>query len=148
MEQIITLQRFHKGANDTVGRITMPSGFHYYTLEPTYRGDNMPHDKIKGRTAIPQGTYPVVSYPSAKHRCMVPLLKNVPGFDMIEIHVGNTYKDSEGCILIGKACQVNDEEDSQAINRVLYSKVAYSDFYREFAKLEKAGTVKIKIENL
>lgn len=50
--------------------------------------------------AIPCGTFPVTLYDSPKHG-RVPLLHDVPGRTWIEIHPGNTIKDTEGCILVG-----------------------------------------------
>lgn len=144
----IVLLRFHFGGQDTVGRITMPSGNRYFTLEPTYRGDNMPKDKIYGKTAIPQGKYRLTPYPSPKHRMTVPLLHDVPGFDMIEIHKGNTCKDTQGCILIGTGAQLTPEQDTKAINTVSNSAAAYSSFYAEFTNLLKQGNVYLQIQNV
>ena len=63
-------------------------------------------------TAIPTGTYKVTlnvkspKYSRIKkyHFCKgyMPRLCNVPGFDGVLIHPGNTAADSAGCILVGK----------------------------------------------
>jgi hypothetical protein len=50
---------------------------------------------------IPAGTYKVTLYQSPEHG-LVPLLNDVPGRSMIEIHEGNWESDSKGCILVGK----------------------------------------------
>lgn len=50
---------------------------------------------------IPVGTYPISVYMSPKNGFNVYLLSDVPGYDMIEIHPGNTYADTAGCILVG-----------------------------------------------
>lgn len=68
--------------------------------------------KNPSKTAIPKGKYQVtldivspkygkVTY--YKNLCggKVPRLLNVPGFDGILIHKGNTEKDSAGCIIVG-----------------------------------------------
>ena len=46
---------------------------------------------------------------------------NVPAFDGVLIHIGNTAKDSEGCILVGKNKEVGKVLDSTATFKSLYS---------------------------
>jgi hypothetical protein len=57
--------------------------------------------KIKHETAIPYGRYEVVMSYSEKFKAFLPLLTNVPYFDGIRIHAGNTQNDSSGCLLPG-----------------------------------------------
>ncbi len=68
--------------------------------------------KVRGETAIPCGRYAVaMDVVSNKYRrsafmlevcgARVPRLRNVPGFEGILIHTGNTAKDTEGCVLVG-----------------------------------------------
>ena len=72
------------------------------TLEPTWRDYRHGGRKIKGRSAIPEGRYPVVITYSPKMKQWLPLLVNVPMFSGIRIHAGNTAEDTQGCILVGQ----------------------------------------------
>ena len=79
------------------------------TLEDTDRGlrqdmhlEEIKKKKVYGQTAIPSGSYECVYTYSNRFNKMLPLLKDVPGFDGIRIHSGNSAKDTLGCILVGK----------------------------------------------
>ena len=63
--------------------------------------------KVPGYTAIPYGTYEVKYRWSNKNKMRVPGLCNVKGFGDIEIHVGNSSADCEGCILVGVQDKAN-----------------------------------------
>lgn len=72
------------------------------TLEPTWRDYAHGGRKLKGRSAIPEGRYPVVITWSPRLKEWLPLLVNVPMFQGIRIHAGNTAEDTKGCILVGQ----------------------------------------------
>ena len=75
-------------------------GWYCDTLEP-HSIDWSKEKKVKGKTAIPEGTYKVKIGWSQKHGRMVPWLQDVPHFTGIQIHTGNVPKHSAGCILVG-----------------------------------------------
>lgn len=68
-----------------------------------------PGVKVMHETAIPAGTFNVIYNRSPKfsalagHDVYRPRLENVPGFDGVLIHTGNTENDSSGCLLPGDA---------------------------------------------
>jgi hypothetical protein len=87
------------------------------TLEPTWRDYEHGAYKVKGRSAIPEGRYAVVISWSPKFKQWLPILLGGPEFNRkwqgIRIHAGNTAKDTEGCILVGKNREVGKVLDSR-----------------------------------
>ena len=101
----LTLKRTKKRKNYTMGILSIDGIPFCDTLEPTWR-DIAPHGKgikIPGKTAIPEGRYPLYITRSPKFGQWLPLVNHVPGFEGIRIHAGNTVEDTEGCILVGHA---------------------------------------------
>lgn len=92
----LNVKRHTKTEHSTIGTLTIEGrSFQCYTLEPVTRTDD-----VKPR-AIPAGRYPLVLSWSPKHGRVIPHVENVPGFEEIEIHIGNYPKDTEGCTLVG-----------------------------------------------
>lgn len=100
----LELKRINLGEDFTIGRLSLDGRFLCYTLEDKVREvENEPVAlwKVQNKTAIPKGVYPVIITMSARFKTRLPLLMNVPGFEGIRIHTGNSSKDTEGCILVG-----------------------------------------------
>ena len=94
---IIAIKRLYKSKNSTIGEMTVDGKWECYTLEDVERDV-----KIKCETAIPKGTYKVIINKSNRFKKLLPLVLNVPNFEGIRIHPGNTNHDTEGCILVGR----------------------------------------------
>lgn len=106
----IKIDRAWKRDGYTISRIYVNGKlFGCNTLEDTDRGlrqdmilEEIKRIKVYGETAIPSGSYECVYTYSTRFKKMLPLLLDVPGFDGIRIHSGNSAKDTLGCILVGK----------------------------------------------
>jgi len=102
----ITVQRHESVAGATLGVLRIDEIFGCYTLEDEVReveGQPVSTWKIKGATAIPAGTYRVSLEQSQRFGADTPTINDVPGFDYIRMHAGNTSADTEGCLLLGLA---------------------------------------------
>ena len=53
----------------------------------------------------------------------LPRLINVKGFDGVLIHIGNTSKDTDGCILVGRNTKVGKVLESGITFRKLYERL-------------------------
>ena len=86
----LTLIRDVKGDKAILGKLYLNGALVCYTLENAFK-------------AIPCGMYSVQNSKSPKFKRELPLVwnANVPAKRGIRIHVGNTVKDSSGCILVG-----------------------------------------------
>ena len=95
----------------TIGKLFVDGVYFCDTCEDKVR-DLTRETKVAGKTAIPYGTYEVtlkVQSPKYSQRAnytwcngYLPRLLNVPHFEGILIHAGNTAEDSAGCILVGE----------------------------------------------
>ena len=92
----IKIKRLHGTENSTIGELFVNGIWECYTLEDKERAV-----KIKGETAIPKGSYKVIINKSNRFKRDLPLLLNVPNFEGVRIHAGNTNHDTEGCVLVG-----------------------------------------------
>jgi len=93
------------------------------TLEPQWRDYAKGARKIKGKSAIPEGRYPIVITFSPTFKKWLPLLVNVPMFSGIRIHAGNTVKDTQGCILVGENREVGKVLNSRKYVEIIKSKI-------------------------
>jgi hypothetical protein len=117
--------------DSTLGELYINDKFFCYTLE-----DKIREEKIKGKTAIPYGVYKVIIDYSNRFKCNMIHILDVPNFEGIRIHAGNTDEDTEGCILVGYTKQDNSIGKSRLASEALKGFV--SDAL-------KKGDVKIEI---
>lgn len=127
----ILVRRIAKRPTYTIGRMYIDGEYVCDTLEDTDRGlkQSMPLEEIKkkkiyGKTAIPTGTYKVtmnVVSPKFKNKTWakpyggkLPRLLDVPGYEGVLIHPGNTADSTNGCVLTGINSVVGKVMNSQA----------------------------------
>ncbi|ANL71939.1 hypothetical protein AMC83_CH01956 [Rhizobium phaseoli] len=125
----LTLRRIHTANGATLG---VMSGLSHtlYTLEEAWR-ENQP--KV---SAIPAGTYQCVPHGwevgTKVSKPKVWQLQNVPGRSAILIHVGNSTKDTEGCILAGMGLMVTQTlssiSDSRIAIELMRKEIGENDF--------------------
>ena len=113
-----------KSPTGTVGSLFIDGQFQCYTLEDTVRPRNV---KVFGQTAIPEGTYTVTLDHSPKFKRIMPHVNNVPNFEGIRIHWGNTTRDTYGCILVGEDVRNERTRDSRKAFNALFAKLQASE---------------------
>ena len=133
----LLLKRIARRDTYTIGHLYVDGKYFCDTIEDKDRGlsQALPvtvnkNKKKQGITAIPVGRYrvtlsiqsPRFSKKKQYEFCngYLPRLVNVPAFDGVLMHIGNTAKDTEGCILVGKNTQVGMVTDSTATFKRLY----------------------------
>lgn len=91
----------------TMGKLYIDNEYFCDTIEDTNRDLNKNgifdnnETKVYGETCIPFGIYSIIMNYSPRFKKVLPLLLNVPSFEGVRIHAGNTAQDSHGCILVG-----------------------------------------------
>lgn len=115
----------------TIGKLYVDGQFECFTLEDVPRAE-----KIAGETCIPVGVYPLKITYSPRFKRDLPLLLNVPGFEGVRIHTGNSAKDTEGCILVGQLAGADVIWQSQLAFNSLFAKLKAAQANGDEIKLE------------
>lgn len=140
----LELKRIARRDTYTIGHLYIDGVYFCDTCEDKDRGlrQDLPVSvnqarKVRGQTAIPTGRYRVTlgvkspKYSKKKQYAAcngyVPRLINVPAFDGILIHIGNTAADSEGCILVGRNKKVGMVLESTNTFWQLYDRLQTAD---------------------
>jgi hypothetical protein len=132
----IQLIRTQFGTDATNGLLFIDGQFECYTLEDQYQAVKVMHE-----TCIPEGTYKIIfrkvggfheryskRYQNAHYGML--WLQDVPEFEYILIHGGNTDDNTSGCIIVGDTQQDLDVSKDGFIGA---SQQAYQKMYRRIS---------------
>lgn len=139
----LTLKRIALRPTYTIGKLYIDDVYFCDTIEDTVRDLNKNgkfdngEKKVHSKTAIPYGTYEIKWTYSPRFKKYTPQLMNVPSFEGIRIHAGNTSADTEGCLILGKNKQVG---------KVLNSRATINKFYPIIKDACSSGKVTIEIK--
>ena len=149
------LFRFSSGVESTLGllHLQLDEGWQFkcFTLE-----DQHNEPKIPKETRIPAGRYEIklrkVESPlTKKYRSKYPWftwhlwLHDVPGFEFVYIHIGNTDDHTDGCILVGDGALSNANEENGSVPS---SRPAFRRLYDEIlSAFDEGEQVFITIED-
>ena len=139
----LTLKRIALKPTYTIGHLYIDGKYFCDTIEDKVR-DLKKEPKVKGQTAIPYGTYEVITNvvsPRFKDRSWakpyggkVPRLVHVPGFEGVLIHPGTDQNSTSGCLIIGQ-----NKIKGKVIN-------SQKTFYALMSKLKDQKDITITIE--
>lgn len=136
--RLLVIRKYKKAAY-TIGDLYIDGRWFCNTLEDTDRGlkqtmclQELKEKKVYGETAIPTGEYTVLmDVVSPKYKSVqwykslcggkMPRLKDVPAYEGVLIHPGNSALDSAGCLLCGKNTRVGQLTESRATFATLYA---------------------------
>lgn len=139
----LTLKRIALRPTYTIGKLYIDDVYFCDTIEDTVRDINKNgkfdngEKKVHSKTAIPYGTYEIKWTYSPRFKKYTPQLMNVPSFEGIRIHAGNTSADTEGCLILG---------ENKQVGKVLNSRVTINKFYPIIKEACSNGNVTIEIK--
>lgn len=117
----LILKRMFQTPTETIGKLVHGDEIICYTLEDIAR-----EPKVVGETRIPAGTYQIKKRIEGgmirKYRerfgnsHYMLWLQNVPNFQYIMIHIGNTAQDSSGCVLAGTSYEEYEPDKYRLLN--------------------------------
>jgi len=165
MSTLLKLERFSFKPDWTIGRLFVEDKHECYVIE-----DEIREEKVHGETAIPYGTYKLGTRMSPKFSGQYfwnpaankPLITarefltgkfgkgytpheliwvlDVPNYQFILLHWGNTDDDTEGCLIVGNTIGLIGKQEA-----VLNSRLTYQDLYPRIYPLIKEGGQEIEI---
>lgn len=128
----LALARFMGDENATISNMWVNKKPICFGLEDGHRDV-----KVADETRIPAGTYKIKlrdvggmtkkyeeKFEKGFHKGML-WLQDVPGFEWIYIHAGNTDKHTSGCILVGRGADL-EEDGKQLYNSIEKYKELYT----------------------
>lgn len=139
----LTLKRIALRPTYTIGKLYIDDVYFCDTIEDTVRDFNKNgkfdngEKKVHSKTAIPYGTYEIKWTYSPRFKKYTPQLMNVPSFEGIRIHAGNTSADTEGCLILG---------ENKQVGKVLNSRATINKFYPIIKDACSKGKVTIEIK--
>ena len=139
----LTLKRIALRPTYTIGKLYIDDVYFCETIEDTVRDINKNgkfdnrEKKIHSKTAIPYGTYEIKWTYSPRFKKYTPQLMNVPSFEGIRVHAGNTSADTEGCLILG---------ENKQVGKVLNSRATINKFYPIIKEACSNGKVTIEIK--
>jgi hypothetical protein len=136
----LTVLRYLDDGETTLGLIFLRNKFFAYTLEDSHQDV-----KIAKKTRIPSGIYSldfnkIETDLTKKYRNTYGNwfdfhleIKEIPNFNNVYIHVGNTHEHTAGCILIADGVSAATSKSLQ------YSRIAFERFYKKISALLKSN---------
>lgn len=139
----ISVKRIVSNDDATLSLVYIDGNFECFSLEDEFR-----ENKVPGETRIPSGIYPVTirsiggfhnrySKKFDFHRGMLEV-SNVHNFTNVLIHIGNTEKDTAGCLLVGQGARTGDEIS------ITSSTLAYKPLYQKVIRSAISGNLEIE----
>jgi len=141
----IIVDRFVSDAETTISQVSVDGSFVCFGLEDEFRAA-----RKRDETRVPAGTYDIRLCTAGKHhqeyrtrfadihRGMLHI-QDVPGFEYILIHCGNTQAETSGCLLVGTGA-ITDAGNMS----ITSSRIAYRRLYPMVVGAADEGALKIE----
>jgi hypothetical protein len=126
MMEISSVRRWYT-PKSTISELFLNGERECFVLEDVVRPAGA--KKVPGRTAIPAGRYRLIVDWSNRFQKYAFHLLNVPNFDGIRMHSGNTDKDTDGCLLAGRDRGLDCVEFSHIAFVALWDKLVEKDIW-------------------
>ena len=157
-EKNLEVLRYSSGADSTLGLLFINDAngreFLAYTLEDEWR-----EEKVSAETRIPEGTYDIklrteggfhnrysAKFGTPWHRGMLHV-QDVPEFEYILIHTGNTDEHTMGCLLVADSSTQNITKDGFVGASVSAYKRIYPDLAQWLVDGNKLSITYIDYDN-